>query len=160
MPFTDKIANNILDWAFSKGALSSLSNVYIGLCTNNPEETGGTISELAGAGYSRVLISKYNSDYPGLINNATARAITNGKQINWTKATADWERVNGFFLSTSPSLGETANILFYGALDLEPDVKAAGGLLVEAGAVALFDPEAFRIEFPVQDVALAEENEG
>lgn len=151
MPYTTTYANSILNWTFGKQALPFFSKVYIGLCSNNPEETGGTINELSGGGYSRVLLAQYNETYPDLMNSADLRSVINGKQINWTKATADWERVNGFFLSSSPTVGETANIFFYGALDLAEDVKASGGLLVEAGSVALFDPESFKIEFPATD---------
>ena len=153
MPFTNTYANNILDFAFGKKSLTTPSKVYIGLCSNNPEETGGTITELSGGGYSRILISQYNSEYPGLMNSADVRAIVNGKQINWTKATLDWARVNGFFLSSSATVGETSSIFFYGALELTNEQKAAGGLLVEAGAVALFDPHTLKIEFPATDTA-------
>ena len=151
MPYTTTYANNILNWTFGKQGLSYFQKVYIGLCTNNPEETGETFNELSGGGYSRVLIAQYNQAYPDFMNAASLRAVINGKQINWTKATQDWAKVNGFFLSSSPTVGETANIFFYGALDLAEDVKAAGGLLVEAGSVALFDPESFKIEFPATD---------
>lgn len=153
MPFTNTFANNILNWTFGKYVLTTPQKVYIGLCSNNPEASNGTINELSGGGYSRVLVSQYNEDYPGLMDSANNRAIINGKQINWTKATLDWARVNGFFLSTSPTVGETASVFFYGALELTEEQKAAGGLLVEAGAVALFDPNTFKIEFPATDVS-------
>lgn len=151
MPFSDTYANNILNWTFGKRSLSSHSRVYIGLCTNNPETDGGTINELSGGGYERVLISQFDSEYPGLMNSATLRSIINGKQINWTKATSNWALVNGFFLSTSPAVGEKANIFFYGGLELTEDQEIAGGLEVVAGAVALFDPQSLRISFPETD---------
>lgn len=153
MPYTTTHANNILDWTFGKKQLPAFTKVYIGLCSNNPEADGGTINELSGGGYSRVLLAQYNEEYPGLMNSAAVRSIINGKQINWTKATLDWERVNGFFLSSSPTVGETASIFFYGALELNEDQKAAGGLEVKAGSVALFDPETLKIEFPATDEA-------
>lgn len=152
MPFNDTYANNILNWALGKGSLSSHSQVYIGLCSNDPEADGGTFSELSGGGYGRVLISQLSSAYPGLINSAASRAIINGKQINWTKATADWERVNGFGLFTAETGGTP---YFYGKLDLTDEEEAAGGLLVEAGSVALFDPQTLQISFPATDVEAA-----
>lgn len=151
MPFTNTYANDILNWAFGKGALSSHSKVYIGLCSNDPEADNGTINELSGGGYERVLISQLNSEYPGLMNGATLRSIVNGRQINWTKATTNWDLVNGFFLSTSPAVGEKPNIFFYGGLELTEEQKAAGGLEVVAGAVALFDPNSLKISFPDAD---------
>lgn len=151
MPFTTTYANNILNWTFGKQDLPYFSKVYIGLCSNNPEETGGTINELSGGGYSRVLLAQYNETYPDLMNNAAVRSIINGKQINWTKATQDWARVNGFFLSSSPTVGETSSVFFYGGLELTEEQKSAGGLEVVAGAVALFDPNSLKISFPDTD---------
>lgn len=152
MPLTTTYANEYLNFLLAKtAALTAPSAVYIGLCTNDPEEDNGVIQELSGGGYSRVMVSQKNQTYPNLIGNAAARAISNPGQINWTKATQNWARVNGFFLSASSVVGETAQVFFYGALQLDDDVKDAGGLLVEAGAVALFDPQAFKIEFPARD---------
>lgn len=154
MPFTDSYANGILNYALAKTAqLTAPSAVYIGLCTNDPEADGGTVREISGGGYARVMLSQKGASYPALIGSASGRSIKNNAQINWTKATADWPRVKGFFLSSSASVGETSAVFFYGKLDLPADIEAAGGLLVEAGAVALFDPNTFKIEFPAADVS-------
>lgn len=155
MPFTTTFANHVLNYIMAKTmALTAPTEVYIGLCTNNPEETGGTVSELTGGAYHRVLISQKGEEYPDAIGKAKDRMINNTKQINWTKATANWKRVNGFFLSSSPTVGETSGIFFYGALDLDEATKEEGGLLVGAGSVCLFDPYALRISFPEVDSAL------
>ena len=154
MPFSTTYANNFLDVAFSKVSASVVppASVYIGLCTNDPEADNGTVRELSGSGYSRVLISQKNQTYPNVMGSAANREIKNTMQINWQKATADWARVKGFFLSSSPTIGETTAIFFYGKLDLTEEDEAAGGLLVENGMVALFDPHSFKISFPAADV--------
>lgn len=149
MPFNDAFANNILNWALGKGTLSNMSAIYIGLCTNDPEADEGSFSELSGNGYSRVLISQYGKDYPNLIGSASGRVIKNAYQINWTKATADWLRVNGFGLFTTPTGGTP---YFYGKLNLSAQDEAAGGLLCPGGAVMLFDPQTLKISFPTTDV--------
>lgn len=147
MPFTDSYANQILNYTLAKTAtLNAPSAVYIGLCTNDPEASGGTINELSGGGYSRVMVSQKNETYPDVIGNASDRAITNPKQINWAKATLGWPEANGFFLSSSPTVGETASIFFYGKLE-EP-------VICEAGSVALFDPYTLKISFPENDVEM------
>lgn len=153
MPYNDTYANNFLDVTFAKtgSSVTPPSSVYIGLCTNDPESSGGTVRELSGGGYSRVLISQKGQSYPSIISAASARSSRNHAQINWTKATAAWQRVNGFFLSSSNQVGETGQIFFYGKLDLTPEDEAAGGLLVEEGMVALFDPQSFGISFPFFD---------
>ena len=148
MPFTDTYANQILNYTMAKTAqLEAPSAVYLGLCTNDPEVSGGSVAELSGGGYHRVMISQKNQSYPDVIGTASAdsRMIQNTKQINWTKATADWPEAKGFFLSSSSTVGETAKIFFYGKLE-EP-------VTCEMGAVALFDPYALKISFPETDVS-------
>lgn len=147
MPFTTTFANHVLNYIMAKTmALTAPTEVYIGLCTNNPEETGGTVSELTGGAYHRVLISQKGEDYPDVIGNANNRMITNTKQINWTKATGNWAEAKGFFLASSPTVGDTKGIFFYGKLE-EPVTCAAG-------SVALFDPQSLRISFPEFDSEL------
>lgn len=156
MPFTTNFANEILDYALAKRAsLNAPAAVYIGLCSNDPEEDGGVIVELSGGGYTRVMISQRGQAYPNLIGTATERTITSIRQINWTKAQYDWERINGFFLSSSETVGEKTGIFFFGKIELSEEDAAAGGLLVETGAVALFDPRSLTIGFSDTDAAVA-----
>lgn len=154
-PFNDTYAENILNWTFGKGTLATISKVYIGLCSNDPEAGKGTFNELSGGGYSRVLISQYGQTYPDIMNSADERAITNGSQINWTKFTEN-KRAKGFGLFTSETLGTP---YFYGKLELTAEEEAAGGLLIEAGSVALFDPQTLKIEFPTTDTTASATSE-
>ena len=145
MPFSDTYANSILNYALSKTAtLTAPNQVWIGLSSNDPEADGGTFNELSGGGYARVLISQKGETYPNTMGSASDRAITNTYQLNWPKATLDWT-VKGIGLFSSSSGGSP---FFYGAIELTEEQIAAGGLLVEAGAVALFDPQPFQIAFP------------
>ena len=142
MPFSTAYANDILNYLFAKTAsLSAPAAVYIGLSSNDPEADGGTFTELSGNGYSRVLIAQRGATYPGLMNNASARAITNGLQINWTKATMGWVEAKGLGLFSAASGGAP---FFYCKLE-EP-------VTCVAGAVVLFDPYTLRISFPTTDV--------
>ena len=180
MPFINDYANNILNMALGKAAsIAAKSTVYLALGNvpvdedNNPvfdtSTTALGFTELSAKtgdvsnGYARVLVARRTTSgsttivdtaFPH-IGSAADRGIQNDYQINWTKATVDWERGNAFAISGSPTVGETSGIYFVGGLDLSEADKAAGGLLVEAGAVALFDPETFRIEFPAEDVGIA-----
>lgn len=147
MPFSNAYANEILNYTFAKTVtLSAPSAVYIGLCSNDPEADGGTFNELSGGGYSRVMISQRGATYPDVINSANARAITNGKQINWTKATLDWAEAKGFGLFPALTGGAP---FFYGKL--ETPVTCA------AGSVALFDPYALKVTFSENDISDASE---
>lgn len=138
MPFSDSYANDILNYLFSKTTeLTAPKQVYIGLCSNDPEADNGTFVELSGNGYSRVLISIKGNEYPTKIANAASRAIQNIEQINWTKATGDWIPAKGFGLFSAPTGGSP---FFYGRLE-KP-------ITCEAGAVALFDPKSLKVSFP------------
>ena len=143
MPFSTTYANNILNWAIGKsGSLSAHNQVWLGLCSNDPEADNGTFTELSGNGYGRVLIHQYNETYPGLIASAANRAITNSKQIGFTKATGGaWTTAQGYGLFTAATGGSP----FYYAKLKEPVSTAEG-------AVFLFDPGELKIDFQTTDV--------
>lgn len=146
MPFNTTYANNILNWALGKSsAMSAHSKVFLGLCSNDPEASNGTFTELSGNGYGRVLIHQYNSEYPSLINSASSRAIANGKQIGFTKATGGaWATANGYGLFTAETGGSP---FFYAKLKNPVDTPE--------GAVFLFDPGELKISFQTTDVDIS-----
>lgn len=141
MPFSNNYANDILSYTLAKtNSLSAPTAVYIGLCSNDPEEDGGTFTELNGGNYSRVMIVSRGSTYPDVIGGAASRSITNVKQINWNKATANWATAKGFGLFSTASGGTP---FFYGKLD--------NPVTVENGAVALFEPGTLKLSFATTD---------
>ena len=148
MPFVSTFANNLLKWLTANGTIPSYNEaVYIGLVQNYSEDSPDSISELpATNGYARVLIAQRGQTFPELIGDAdiSSRVATNGKQINWTKASpGGWPAANAFLLSTSPTVGETASIMFVGLLDAP--------ITCAAGAVALFDPGELKIQISNKD---------
>ena len=152
MPYSDSYANQILNYTLAKTQqLTAPTQVWIGLSSNNPKAAGGAFNELSGGGYARVLISLRNETYPNFISSATDRAITNAYQIAFPKATLAW-LVNGIGLFSSQTGGEP---FFYGAIELTEEQAEAGGLIVDPGAVALFDPQTFKIGFPATDISTA-----
>lgn len=153
MPYSKDYANQILNVTLAKQAqLSAPSTVYIGLSTNDPEADDGIFNELSGNGYKRVLISQKGASYPAKIGTAADRVISSIDQINWNKATLDWLRVNGFGLFTTETGGTP---YYYGKLEMTEEEKAAGGILVVAGAVMLIDPGTMRISFTTTDAVAA-----
>lgn len=146
MPFTATETNNILNWALGKsGALPGKSAVWMALLKNDPEADGGTIDELSGDTYERVLINQYGEAYPALMGTASDRAIKSIAQINWTKATVDWEEVKGIALFTA----KTGGTAYYYA-------KVPTPFVTEAGDVALFEAGNFRISMLDTDVDIAD----
>ena len=148
MPFSNVYANNILNWAMGRSnALSGHDQVFIGLCSNDPEADKGIFNELSGNGYGRVLIHQYNETYPGLMNPAGDRSISNGKQIGFTKATGGaWVQTKGYGLFTAASGGTP---FFY--------AKLKNPVETPEGAVFLFDPGELKIDFQDTDVDIVEE---
>lgn len=149
MPFSDTYANQILNYTLGKVlTLHSPSEIFLGLCTNDPEADGGTFNELSGGNYKRLLVFVRGNTYMDYFSDADERAIKNDRQINWDKATADWEAANGFGLFAE----EDDEIpFFYGKLDLTDEQIAEGGLKVPLGAVALFEPGKLKISFSTTD---------
>ena len=140
MPFSTTCANSVLAWMFGKGTLSTNSKVYIGLCSNDPEATNGTFTELSGGAYARVLVSAYNNTYPDYMSTPANREIKNSKQINWVKATADLKPALGFGLFTTETGGSP---FYYGTLKTP--------VTCTSGEVALFDPQTLRIQIATTD---------
>lgn len=141
MPFSDSYANQILSYTLGKTkTLTAPSYVYLGLSSNDPVADGGTFTELSGGNYSRVLIVQTGEAYPDVIGSASGRSIDNVKQINWNKATADWLTAKGWGLFTAATGGSP---FFYAKLDAE--------VTVPQGAVALFEPAGFGLNFPETD---------
>lgn len=147
MPFSNNMANAILNFVMSKEkTMETGTDVFIGLCVNDPEAGKGAFSELSGKGYERVLIHQYNQDYPGLMDSASDRTIKNAKQIAFTKAKdGDWAEANGFGLFYEKAGGTP---FYYGKLK-EPTTT-------RDGAVFLFDPGELKIDFATEDVDIPE----
>lgn len=145
MPFSTNYAQSILTYIFGKTkTLTAPADVYLALSSNDPEADNGTFTELSGGGYSRVHISTTSGNYPNLMDSPSGRSITNSKQINWNKATADWQDIKGFALWTAPTGG---TMIYYGKI-----TNAEGKVSVDSGAVALFDPGALKISIASTDV--------
>ena len=145
MPFTETYAQNVLNYIFGKTkTLTAPADVYLALSSNDPEADNGTFTELSGGGYTRVHISTTSGTYPNMMGTPTGRSITNSKQINWNKATANWADIKGFALFTAASGG---TMIYYGKI-----TNAEGKVSVDSGAVALFDPGALKISIASTDV--------
>lgn len=167
MPFTTDISKQILDFYFGKKSsnqLTSMSELYLALCRNDPEESDGTVSELSGNGYERVLLnSKVSTSWPNYlsaagVNPATAeetkndtaliervgenyiRGIYNKNEIHFNKATAAWGTVNGFAIYNAEKLG---TLVYYSKLD--------NPITVGVDEIAMFDPGELIISFAKKD---------
>lgn len=144
MPFSTEYANRILNCAFGKTDMNAPTYVYLGLSTNDPVADGGAFAELNVDGYERIMIYSEQAGAEIKVGSAENRLIQNTKQINWTKATTQWNTVIGFGLFTSASGG---NPFFYGKLK-EP-------ITVPVGAVALLSPGDLKVGISSVDEEIA-----
>lgn len=145
MPFDTPHENSILKVLFGQQQSWSVgSDIYLALTSNDPRADKGSISELSGDTYERVLIAKYGTDLLNHMNVPNDGKISNKIQINWNKATTAWGTAKGFAMYNAKTNG---SLIFYDKL--KEDVEIA------PNSVALFDPGDFSISFTDPDEAAA-----
>ena len=88
-------------------------------------------------------LTQLNNNARDLMGSASERAITNTKQINWTKATVEWPEVKGIALYTTETVGQGTP--FYYAKIPQP-------FTVAPGEVALFEAGKLKISMTDKDV--------
>lgn len=91
MTFSRQVARDMLDVFVGKasgGGTETNGTIYVGLSTTTPNEAGGSLTEIAGNGYSRVAVSSAgwtaasNTD-PARIDNASAVTFPQASGGNW-----------------------------------------------------------------------------
>lgn len=125
--FSNYWESSILNHIFGKSNYS-LTKVYIGLLTNEPNEDGTSISEPDFPSYARVLTNASSWDM------AFEGSIENISNITFAMACENWGKITHFALFDTASDG---NILAYGSLSPSKNVNsgdiprfAPGDLLV------------------------------
>jgi hypothetical protein len=102
MSFTNYAAQGLLNRLFGRpsvfGALTSASNIHLGLSLTTPTETG-TVTEPVGGSYARVAAP--SSSW----NDASARTIANAVAISFPQATGSWGTPTHVTLHDAPALG-------------------------------------------------------
>lgn len=93
MPFARYAENRFLEELTGRTSSLDFGNVYLGLSTTTPTESGNTISnvtEPSGNGYARVLVGNYQQSSTIMFGAASEGSITNNKQIKFDMATGSW----------------------------------------------------------------------
>lgn len=83
---SDYLANALINFMFRNQSFSQ-PDCHVGFCSSAPvdSDTGSTISELSGGGYSRVNFSDWTT--------AASGALTNNTDIDFVTPTADWTTI-------------------------------------------------------------------
>lgn len=126
---SDFLENKLIDWFFrgqaigitgaSAAAGTGPSNLYFGLLTTAPSDTGGG-TEVTGGSYTRVTVASTLTNYAGTQGAGTSVASTgntgttsNNGVISFPSPTASWGAVSHFGIYDASTGG---NLLFHGAL--------------------------------------------
>lgn len=114
--------NKILDHVLKVSPFTQPTNIYIGLSTADPLDTGAGIAEPVGGGYVRVICNGWDA--------AASRVTANTADVVFPEATGDWGTITHFALFDAITAG---NMLAHGALavskavDTGIDAKFAAG---------------------------------
>ena len=133
---SDFLENKIIDFLFrgqalgitgaTAGAGTGPTNLYIGLYTANPTDTGGG-TEVTGGAYARVTLASTLANWAGtqaaastVASTGTTGTTSNNTIITFPSPTANWGTVTGFGIFDASTGG---NLLIWGALTINKTVN-------------------------------------
>jgi len=119
MSFTNFLETEILDHVFAGNAYSAPSNVYLGLYTAAPSDTGGG-TELSGSGYARQTMAM----------SVSGNTATNSAAEEFATATGSWGTVTHVGVFDASSSG---NLLAFGALSASKAIATGDVFRIPAG---------------------------
>lgn len=113
----DFLENEILDHVLGNESYSAPATVYIALYTATPSDSGGG-TEVTGGSYARKDMTNNATNWPA----ASGGAKSNGIDIVFDQATADWGTVVAFAIFDAVTAG---NMLYWG--DVTPNKPVNSG---------------------------------
>ena len=111
---SDYLANTFLNFAFRNQAFAQPS-IYVGLDTTATQQsdTGATVSEPSGNGYSRISEASWNAASAGLADNV--------EDLVFPTATGPWGTIAFAFLADSGTTGAGNLLVYLDITDQSPD---------------------------------------
>lgn len=122
--FSTYLANKLLDHLLKVAAYTVPSNVYVGLSTAAPGDTGGTLAEPSGNAYARTVMNTWDAAASGATQNTAA--------ITFPTATGSWGTVSHVALFDASTAG---NLLGSAALGTSQAVVNGNVVEFDAGAL-------------------------
>jgi hypothetical protein len=123
---SDYLENKIIDHILRGTPYTAPSgNVYIGLLTTTPSDTGGG-TEVSGGSYARANVAATLSGWTGThggsgaVSSGTSGFANNATSIVFPAPSANWGVVNGFGMYDAYTGG---NLLFYGNLTIAKTIN-------------------------------------
>lgn len=135
---SDHLENKILDHVLRATAYTAPANVYVGLLTAAPNDTGGG-TEVSGGSYARVAVASGTSSWNNTQGNTTGASsgtdgtVENAASINFPTPSAGWGTVTHFAVYDASSGG---NLLFYAALTASKTINSGDTVSFAAGALS------------------------
>lgn len=128
---SDYMENKVLD-ILGGTTFTAPATVYIGLwtATLSDSSTGSTAGEVSGGSYARAAVTNNSTNWPA----ASGGAKSNGTEIAFTQATADWGTVTHAAILDAATNG---NILYWFDLTTSRNVQTNDIFKFAAGAIAL-----------------------
>ena len=119
MSFTNFLETEILDHVFGGNAYTAPSNLYLGLYTATPSDTGGG-TELSGSGYARLAMAM----------SVSGNLATNSAAEEFATATGSWGTVTHVGVFDAATSG---NLMAYGTLSASKAVATGDVFSIPAG---------------------------
>jgi hypothetical protein len=133
---SDFLENKLIDWLFrgqaigitgaSAAAGTGPTDLYVGLFTANPTDTGGG-TEVTGGSYARVTIASSLANWAGtqaaastVASSGTSGTTSNNGAITFPAPTANWGVITGFGIFDATTGG---NLLIWGSLSTSKTVN-------------------------------------
>lgn len=113
---SDYLENKLLDHVLGGGDYSRPATVYVALYTAAPTDAGGG-TEVSGGSYARVAVTNNATNFP----TASGGAKSNGTEITFPEATADWGTVVAFGILDAETAG---NLLYWADLTTSKTINS------------------------------------
>ncbi|MEQ9823489.1 MAG: hypothetical protein ABQ298_03810 [Puniceicoccaceae bacterium] len=127
--FSTFLANELLDHQFGNQSYTPTSTIYAAALTAAPNKAGGG-TEVSGGGYARKAVSSNLTNFPA----AASGAKTNGANIEWDQATANWGQIVAIAFYDAPTGG---NLLAFDVLDTPETINNTNTLRILAGQLSI-----------------------
>lgn len=137
---SDYLENKLVDQLFRGQAAPTTTNLYVGLLTAAPSDSGGG-TEVTGNNYSRVTVASSLANWAGtqsagstVASSGTGGQTSNNNAITFNTPSGTWGTVTHFGVYDAASAG---NLLFYGALTIAKTINQSDTVTFPAGSLTI-----------------------
>lgn len=126
---SDYLENELLDHVLGGGDYARPVTVYVALFTVAPNDTGGG-TEVSGGSYARASVTNDVTNWPA----ASGGSKSNGQDITFAQATADWGTVVAFAILDAVTAG---NMLYWGDLTTSKAINSGDTAKFATGDITI-----------------------